>query len=69
MQLMDPTTKAAVFFAVLGALSIAGARLCRQLQARLATSFLSLGLNLVGGVSIVSSILVFLVIWKGLSRP
>jgi hypothetical protein len=66
---MDSTTKAAAVFAVLGILAIAGARICGKLRARAATSILVLGLNLVGGISLVSSALVFLVLWKGLARP
>ncbi len=66
---MDSTTKAAVLFGVLGVLCLFGARLCAKLQARLATSFLILGLNLVGSISLFSAVLVVLVIWKGLSRP
>lgn len=65
---MDNTTKAAVFFGILGVAALYGARACAKLPNRLATSVMTLGLNLVGGVSIVSSAMVWLVIWKGLSR-
>jgi Ca2+/Na+ antiporter len=65
---MDSTTKAAVVFAVLGVICLVGARVSARLQARLATSFLVLGLNLVGGVSLFSALLIAIVIWKGLAR-
>jgi hypothetical protein len=65
---MDSTATAAVVFGVLGVFCLAGARICRQLQARMATSILILGLNLVGYISLFSALLVVLVIWKGLSR-
>ena len=67
---MDSLTQSVVVFAIAGALSLIGARICaRQPQQRVALVVLSIGLRAVGWLSWISAGFIGLVAWKDLAKP
>jgi hypothetical protein len=67
---MDSLTRTVAVFAIAGALSLAGSRICaRQPQQRVAMVVLTIGLQAVGWLSWVSAAFIGIVAWRGMAKP